>query len=169
MKILDLSAGNRAVWFNKQHPLATYLDKRESVKPTFVCDTRSIPSEVGEEFDLVVFDPPHVNFGKNAQMSKTYGHHTSEEIRDIVKLSSKEAHRVTKTNALMAFKWNDHDQKLDKILSLMSEWWEPLFGHATSVRTKHNCQTYWVMLRRIQSSSSMSQDKQNSPQESPQS
>lgn len=49
---------------------------------------------------------------------------------------------------LMAFKWNDHDQKLPRVLALMVEWWEPLFGHTTSSRTKHSCQTYWVMLRR---------------------
>lgn len=148
MKILDMSAGNRAVWFNKNYPDCTYVDVRPSVNPTVVADTRDLGNTVGEGYNLVVFDPPHVNFGANAAMSKTYGHHTTEQIRDIIRCSAKEAHRVTLPDALMAFKWNDHDQKLDKILALMSDWWEPLFGHATSSRTKHSCQTYWVMLRR---------------------
>lgn len=25
----------------------------------------------------------------------------------------------------MAFKWNDHDQKLDKVLTMMDEYWRP--------------------------------------------
>lgn len=82
MKILDMSAGNRAMWFNKNHPDAVYLDCRSSVEPTIVTDTRQMSADVGDGYDLIVFDPPHVNFGKNAEMSKTYGHHTTEEIRD---------------------------------------------------------------------------------------
>jgi hypothetical protein len=148
MKILDMSAGNRAVWFDKNYRDCVYLDIRSSVNPTIVADTRELPAAVGEGYQLVVFDPPHVNFGANAEMSKTYGHHTTEEIRDIIRRSVKEAHRVTVPDSLMAFKWNDHDQKLDTVLKLMVDWWEPLFGHVTSSRTKHSCQTYWVMLRR---------------------
>lgn len=148
LRILDMSAGNRAMWFNKDHPLTTYLDRREIVNPTICCDTREMPPEVGEGYGLIVFDPPHVNFGASAVMSQTYGHHTTEEIRDIVRRSAKEAHRVSRQDALMAFKWNDHDQKLEKVLSLMSEYREPLFGQLVAQRTKHACGTFWVMLRR---------------------
>ena len=149
MRILDLSAGSRAIWFDKQCSLATFVDIRPETNPTFVADSRNLPSEVGTGYDLVVFDPPHVNFGANAAMSKTYGYHTTGEIREIIALSAREAHRVTKENALMAFKWNDHDQKLKNILALMSEWWEPLFGHKVASRTKHSSSTTWVLLRRI--------------------
>jgi len=148
MKILDMSAGNRAVWFDKSYRDCTYVDIRPSVEPDIVADTRELPDAVGEGFGLVVFDPPHVNGGANGNISRDYGHHTTDEIRDIIKRSAKEAWRVTQPEALMAFKWNDHDQKLPKVLALMAEWWEPLFGHGTSSRTKHACQTYWVMLRR---------------------
>jgi hypothetical protein len=146
--ILDVSAGNRAMWFDKSHPEATFIDVRESVNPTVCCDSRALPSQVGSGFDLIVFDPPHVNFGANAEMSKTYGHHTTEQIRDIIKRTAQEVHRVAAPRALMSFKWNDHDQKLERVLALMSEWWEPLFGNIVSQRTKHSCMTYWVMLRR---------------------
>lgn len=148
MKILDMSAGNRGVWFDKTYRDATFVDIRAVVEPDIVADTRALPTEVGDSYDLIVFDPPHVNFGANAELSKTYGHHTTAEIRDIIAGSAAEAHRVSRPDALMAFKWNDHDQKLDRVLALMAEWWEPLFGHKTSVRTKHSSQTYWVMLRR---------------------
>ena len=148
MKILDLTAGNRAVWFNKHHPDCTYLDLRSEVDPDIVADSRDIPASVGTGYSLVVFDPPHVNGGAKGNISRDYGHHTSEEIRDIIQRSAREAHRVSVPDALMAFKWNDHDQKLKTILDLMAEWWEPLFGHKTASRTKHSCQTYWVMLHR---------------------
>lgn len=145
MKILDLSAGNRAVWFNKNHPLALYLDKRESVKPDIICDTRNLPDSVGKDFDLVVFDPPHKNCGPNSNMSKCYGYHTTSEILDTIEKTASEAHRVTKDNALMALKWGSADIKLKRVLDLMPQW-EPLFGHLT--KDGPRSQTYWVMLLR---------------------
>ena len=150
MKILDLSAGNRAVWFDKHHPDALYIDIRPEVEPDRVLDSRNLPFKKGE-FDLFVFDPPHVNFGKNAEMSKTYGHHTTKEIREIISETAEEAHRIGSLDALMAFKWNDHDQKLEKVMDLMTKWWEPLFGHKVSTRTKHSCSTTWVLLKRRRS------------------
>lgn len=148
MKILDLFAGNRAMWFDRNNPLTTFIDKRAEVSPSIVADTRALPPEVGAGYDLVVFDPPHVNFGANAKMSKNYGHHTTADIRDIIAGSASEAYRVSRAGALMAFKWNDHDQKLAKVLELLQPYWLPLFGTTTAVRDKHACATYWVMLMR---------------------
>lgn len=146
-KILDLSAGRRAVWFNKNHPMATYLDKRAEVNPTIVCDTRNIPESAGSNYDLVVFDPPHMNCGPNSNMSKVYGYHTTAEILDTIEKTGFEAHRITKPNALMALKWNNHDIKLDRLFKLLPKW-EPLFGHLT--KDGPRSQTYWVMLRRLE-------------------
>lgn len=148
LKILDLSAGNRAVWFDKKNKLCTFVDVRAEVEPDIVANSTALSADFAKDYNLVVFDPPHVNFGANAQMSKSYGHHTTAQIREIISGTAKEAHRVTAPDALMAFKWNDHDQKLDKVLALMSKWWEPLFGHKTSTRNLRSSQTYWVMLRR---------------------
>ena len=150
MKILDLSAGNRAIWFNKDHPLAVFLDKRAEVNPTIICDTRDIPAEAGSEFDLIVWDPPHMNCGPNSNMSKVYGYHTTAEILDLIEKTSGEAARVSKASALMALKWNNHDIHLDRVFVLMPQW-EPLFGHLT--KDGPGSQTYWVMLRKRDSTS----------------
>jgi hypothetical protein len=147
MKILDLSAGNRAVWFDKNHRDAVYVDVRPEVSPTVIADARSLPAEVGTEYDLIVFDPPHKNNGATGNMTKNYGHHTHDEIRRIVGEVAREAHRVSRPDALMAFKWNDHSLRLDTVLSLMSSWWEPLFGHGVSSQQRSSM-TSWVMLRR---------------------
>lgn len=148
MKILDLSAGPRGIWFDKQHQDTVFVDLRPETKPTIVADSRMLPFATGVNFDLVVFDPPHVNFGETAELSKTYGWFNTETIRDTIKRTAGEAYRVTRIDALMAFKWNDHDQKLEKVLALMHEWWEPLFGQKTSTRTKHASTTCWVLLKR---------------------
>ena len=146
MKVLDLSAGNRAVWYNKNNPICTFLDKRESVKPDIVCDTTNLPDAVGVDYDLIVFDPPHMNCGPNSNMSKVYGYHTTKEILRTIEGSGKEAHRVSKDNALMALKWNNHDIKLQRVFDLMPNW-EPLFGHLT--KNGPRSQTYWTMLRKL--------------------
>lgn len=147
MKILDLSAGNRAVWFNKNHPLAIYLDKRKSVKPTIVCNTNKLPKSVGDGYNLICWDPPHKNCGPNSNMSKVYGHHTTAEILETIAKTGEEAHRVSATGALMAFKWNNADIKLERVFKLLPKW-EPLFGHLT--KDGPRSQTYWVMLRRLE-------------------
>lgn len=148
LRILDLSAGNRAVWFDKQYPDAVYVDCRPEVAPSIVADSRALPADVGEGYGLVVFDPPHKNNAASGKMSVNYGHHTAAEIRDIVANTAKEAHRVTRDDALMAFKWNDHSRKLTDILEMLAPYWEPLFGHGVSGQQRHQSMTSWVMLRR---------------------
>lgn len=150
MRILDLSAGNRAIWLDKNNELATFIDIRPEVEPDVVCDSRSLPENIVGPFDLVVFDPPHVNFGVNGNMSKRYGHFNTETILDTIEKTSREAHRVTRSDALMAFKWNDHDQKLDKVLNLMSDFWRPLFGQHLKNRggADAKSQSFWVLLLR---------------------
>ncbi len=146
MRILDLSAGRRAIWFDKNHPLAVYVDRREEVEPTVLADTRDLRGKLGrKKFDLFVFDPPHMNCGRNSNMSRVYGYHTTAEILDTIEKTAMEAHRLGKKNSLMAFKWNTHDMPLKRILLLMQKW-EPLFGHLT--KDGPGSQTHWVMLRR---------------------
>lgn len=145
-----MSAGNRAIWIDKECELVTFLDIRKEAKADIVCDSTKLPRSVRGPYDLVVFDPPHVNFGKNGRMASRYGHFTTEQIRDTIIGTAKEAHRVTRKEALMAFKWNDHDQKLDKVLAMMDEYWRPLFGQHLKNRGGKDArsQSFWVMLLR---------------------
>lgn len=145
MKILDLSAGNRAIWFNKSHPDCLYIDKRKSVRPDLIADTRALP-KLPHRYSLLVFDPPHMNCGRKSNMSKVYGYHTTRTILDTIAKTGSQAYQVSKPNALMAFKWNDHDIPLSRALNLMLPFWEPLFGHLT--KDGPGSKTYWVMLRR---------------------
>jgi len=147
MRILDLSAGRRAIWFNKDHPFAVYLDKRPEVEPTVVCDTNEgIPKSVGSGFNLICWDPPHMNCGPNSNMSRVYGYHTTREILDLLEKTSAHVYQVAAPDALMALKWNNHDISLKKVFALLRGW-EPLFGHLT--KDGPRSQTYWIMLRRV--------------------
>ena len=147
MRIVDLTAGTRSIWFNKDQPGAIFIDIRKEVEPTFVRDARNT-GLADQYFDVVVFDPPHANFGKNGKMSKNYGHHSAAEIKALITGAAKEAHRISKRNAVMSFKWNDHDLTLNSALKLMADYWTPLFGQKTSVRTMRASTTYWVMLKK---------------------
>lgn len=147
MLILDLTAGNRAIWHNKKHPLAVYVDKRAKVQPDVVTNTdENLFETVGDGFNLIVYDPPHMNCGPNSNMSARYGYHTTKQILDSLKATAFQAHRVSLPNALMALKWNNHDIKLKRVFDLFHPYWEPLFGHLT--KNGPRSQTYWTMLLR---------------------
>lgn len=148
MKILDLSAGNRAVWFDPRCEAATFVDVRPEVAPDFVADSRALPAEIGDEYDLVLFDPPHKNNGATGKMAANYGHHTAQEITSIIAGTAREAHRVTRCGAFMAFKWNDHTRKLSSVLPLLAPFWVPLFGHGVRSQQRGRSVTSWVMLAR---------------------
>lgn len=62
--------------------------------------------------------------------------------------TAREAHRVTRPDALMAFKWSSHGLKLSTPLGLLAPYWEPLFGHGVTAPTRRERMTSWVMLRR---------------------
>lgn len=147
MKILDLTAGNRAVWFDKKYRDATFVDIRPEVLPDLVADARALPPDM-EGFDLILFDPPHDNYGANGRMTASYGHFTLPHIRETIAGGGKEAHRVSRPDALMALKWHNHGLALNTVLRLLAPYWEPLFGHGVSPATKRNRHTSWVLLRR---------------------
>lgn len=160
MRILDLSAGNRAIWFDPDRDDVMFLDARAEVGPTIVCDTRALPHEVGDGYTLIVFDPPHENTGRNSRFAqKSYGHWPLPLIRDTIKQTAMEAHRVSAKDALMAFKWNDHAWKIHTVLDLLSPYWEPLFGHGVRRQQRGKSMTYWVMLRRREVSSPTSTER----------
>lgn len=86
-----------------------------------------------------------MNTGPRSNMSKCYGYHKTQEILETIEKTGSEAYRISKSKALMAFKWNNHDIKLERIFKLLPQW-EPLFGHLT--KDGPRSQTYWVMFKK---------------------
>ena len=87
--ILDVTCGNRSIWFDKHNPLALYCDKRTEhhesdygsnkshrvldISPDIECDFTDLPFP-DNTYSLVVFDPPHLkSLSKDAWLRKAYG------------------------------------------------------------------------------------------------
>lgn len=145
-RILDLTAGRRAMWVNPKHPLCTYVDERADVSPDLVADAVALPFP-DAHFDIVVFDPPHGNLGHNSQMARRYGALTHTQIRNMVTRTGCEAHRVTKADGMMVLKWSDRDLKVPAVIALLPQW-EPLFGHCLNSRATRNHEVHWMLLRK---------------------
>lgn len=151
--ILDACCGSRMFWFDKTNPNVVFQDIREEDHE--LCDGRKLeisPDVIGdftnmkfddESFNLVVFDPPHMNkLGKNSWMSKKYGRLLPTWETDL-KSGFDECMRVLKPNGILVFKWNECQISVTKILSLIP--YKPLFGHPTSANGK----TRWFVFMKI--------------------
>lgn len=147
-RILDLSAGNGAMWFGERPPGVVAVDRRhcsENVR----ADSRALPF-CDDAFDLAVFDPPHTNFGANGKMTADYGHSTMPEIQDLIAGTGQETSRCVRISGLLALKWSDRDTGLPAVLGLMPMW-RPLFGHHVSQRARRSSSdristTWWLLL-----------------------
>lgn len=149
-KVLDACCGGRMFWFDKQNPLAFYIDSRNiepgfvrqrpnySVKPDKLMDFRSMEFE-DNSFYLVVFDPPHFKrAGPQSYMGNKYGV-LPKEWQEYLKAGFDECWRVTKENGTIIFKWNEYHIKTSEVIKALGR--QPLFGHTTNSKgtTKWMC------------------------------
>lgn len=145
-KVLDACCGSRMFWFDKENPDVTFMDCRQyyeelptghviNVNPDVVADFRDMPFE-DNEFDLVVFDPPHlIHAGENSWLAKKYGKLDelwSEDIRQ----GFAECMRVLRPSGTLIFKWNEEQIPLSDVLEAIGE--QPLFGNKRS-------KTHWLV------------------------
>lgn len=133
-------------WFDKNNPNVTFMDIREfedtlcdgrklKVKPDLIGDFRNIPFN-NNEFDLVVFDPPHlVKAGDSSWLAKKYGKLNPDTWKDDLSKGFDECMRVLRVNGTLIFKWNEEQIKLKDVLSCFSK--KPLFGNKRS-------KTHWL-------------------------
>lgn len=154
-KILDVTCGPRAMWFNKHHPAAVYCDKREIemtgiwkstekqserkciIKPDIVCDFTQLPFP-DDAFALVVFDPPHLIRAKEtAWLVKKYGK-LSDNWPQMLHDGFAECMRVLKPDGTLIFKWSEYDIPADKVWAAIGQ--KPLFGHHSGRKSR----TFWA-------------------------
>ena len=147
LKILDPCCGSRMFWFDKENPQVIFGDIRNEshvlcdgraleIKPDTEMDFRNLPF-VNDVFNLVVFDPPHLEKGgDNSWMVKKYGRLNPEWQQDL-KTGFAECFRVLKPNGVLIFKWNETQIPVSQILPLSE--FAPLFGHKSGKQQK----THW--------------------------
>ena len=153
--ILDVCCGLRAMWFNKKHPNAVYLDKRHrppgfddfrpnfSIEPDMVASWDKLPFD-DESFYLVVMDPPHlISKPESFRMIRYYGS-LDENWETSIKQGFDECWRVLKPNGVLIFKWSEASIKKKKILEVLGR--DPLFGHPNGSRVP----CHWLTFMKIE-------------------
>ncbi|MDT2635566.1 class I SAM-dependent methyltransferase [Enterococcus dongliensis] len=145
-KVLDACCGSRMFWFDKENPDVTFMDCRQyyeelptghviNVDPDVVADFRDMPFE-DNEFDLVVFDPPHLrHVGENSWLAKKYGK-LDELWPEDIRQGFAECMRVLRPSGTLIFKWNEEQIPLSDVLEAIGE--QPLFGNKRS-------KTHWLV------------------------
>lgn len=161
MKILDATCGFKGIWYQKNHPFVTFLDKRKekirhktenmkfksvrtyNINPDIVADwTKTLPFD-DNYFDMVIFDPPHIvsNRRKKGNMESEYGVLYNDNWKDVLSKGIEELFRVLKQDGVFVFKWCEttNQTKIENILKLFS--YKPLFGTRTGQANKN----HWVL------------------------
>jgi hypothetical protein len=151
--ILDACCGNRSMWFDKNHPNALYIDKREFeqlerqghqskivVKPDMVMDFRKMSFQ-DRSFKLVVCDPPHLTkLGDSGIYCKLYGK-LSPDWKTDLKDGFQEMWRVLDDYGILLIKWNDYEISFKELRKLFPT--NPLFANikngAGGSKTKWFC------------------------------
>lgn len=136
--VLDMTAGGRMMWPNKNNDIAVFVDKRFEVI-SFVdrgyvrehevfpdvqadwSDSAGLPFE-NSSFSQVIFDPPHLlRAGPNSWLRKKYGVLDKVTWKRDLERGFEEAARLLETNGTLIFKWNSDQIKLSKVLELVPD------------------------------------------------
>lgn len=148
-RVLDPCCGSRMFWFDRTNADAIFGDIRKEshtlcdgrqlvIAPDVVMDFTALPFEDGR-FNLVVFDPPHLeNPGPKGWQGLKYGK-LPKEWRDLLTKGFAECFRVLSPNGTLIFKWNETRIRIGEVLSLTPV--PPLFGHTTTQSAK----THWMV------------------------
>ena len=152
MKILDATACSREIWYQKNHPFVTFMDRRKgyyfyqypnspkkeeyNIEPDIVSEWKDAPFP-DNYFDMVVFDPPHIiqNSTKGI-LSTKYTQLNPSTWRNDLRIGIKKLFDVLKPDGIFILKWNECSAKKEEIFKLMH--YKPLFGS----RTGNN--THWI-------------------------
>ena len=148
---LDVACGARSFYFDKEdarvlkcdaHPRhLTLCDGRTlDVSPDRVADFRNLPFP-DESFNLVIFDPPHLDVGAGWQVDK-YGKLDARGWRDDLAKGFRECLRVLKPYGVLVFKWYEYHIPLKDVLKLCPA--KPIIGN----RRPKTSKTHWILFMR---------------------
>lgn len=139
MKILDACCGSKMFWYERNEPHTTYIDNRSEidqirdrdyvrnviVNPDIVADFRDLPFE-DNEFDLVIFDPPHlIHVGNNSWLKIKYGC-LPEDWPSYIRAGFTECIRVLKPTGTLLFKWSNNQISFSDVFKAIGQ--KPILG-----------------------------------------
>ena len=161
MKILDATTGFKGIWYQKNHPFVTFIDKRKGwmdgktknmtfknrrrwkIDPDLVVSWKDVPFP-DNYFDMIIFDPPHLilDRGKSIpQMAKAYGNLYSYNWRMELKEGIAKLFQILKPEGIFVLKWCENSVKVQEIIKLCP--YPPLFGSNT--KSKGRTANYWIL------------------------
>ncbi len=164
MKILDATCGFKGIWYQKNHPFVTFMDKRKGsfehlktnpnyklknnrrvvVNPDVVSEWKDAPFP-NNHFDMIVFDPPHIVIerGKKppAMASNCYGYLYRDDWRKVLSEGIKKLFDILKPNGVFVLKWCENSIKVDEVIKLCP--YPPLFGSNT--KSKGHTSNFWIL------------------------
>ncbi len=133
--VLDVCCGSRMFWFDKSDPRALYVDNRKEhhsidigtpgtrgrkpivVRPDYLASFTHLPFK-DSSFDLVVFDPPHIQREKaKGIFTRKYGF-LSGDWQQQIHRGFTECFRVLRSTGTLIFKWSEAEYPLSKVLEL---------------------------------------------------
>ena len=160
MKILDATCGFKGIWFQKNHPLVTFMDKRNGkyyfitpsgkkkctkVNPDIVSEWKDAPFP-DNYFDIVLASHvlEHVEDDRKAMrevhrilkpdgiLLLTTPYETWEQE---LKVGIKKLFKILKPEGTFILKWNECNKPINKIIKLFP--YQPLFGTRTGLNNKN--------------------------------
>lgn len=160
-QILDACCGGRMWWWDKAHPLAVYMDKREaprgsvgavtgrpewnpswSCEPDVLASFTEMPFE-DESFQLIVFDPPHIVREKQPPEGINglkYGALHPDTEQDDLRRGFAECWRVLARGGTLVFKWAG---PLDRVEPHFPA--RPIVGSRYAPRGSNGLGTRWII------------------------
>lgn len=108
------------------------------IEPDVQLDFRNLPYP-DNAFNLVVFDPPHLErAGGKSWLAAKYGK-LGDNWRDDLRKGFAECFRVLKKDGVLVFKWNETQVSVKEVLQLVPV--RPLFGHLSGRKGL----THWLV------------------------
>ena len=128
--ILDVTAGNRMIWANKNPPDVIFLDKEHGfrIDPDIIADNTHLPFRDNFKFVSIIFDPP---WGVNMPPWWTdkdraggtrgdfFGDFKSK--RELITYIHKAQREFQKYTGRLCFKWGERNVSLWNILPLFTK------------------------------------------------
>lgn len=146
--ILDPCCGSKMFWFEKDSDGVVFGDMRREnhtlcdgrslvISPDVQLDFTALPF-ASEIFDMVVFDPPHLEtLGESSWMAKKYGR-LLVGWQTNISAGFAECFRVLKSGGSLIFKWNEIEIPVSEVVKLAGI--KPMFGHKSGKMSK----THWL-------------------------
>lgn len=113
-KIIDVTCGHRIFWRKIQGKYnVIFSDIRPEVNPNYVMDVLSPIPEILERgpFDVVVFDPPHLDYSPTSMFFDKYGSISDSELTKMLETVNRYFTKLTKDRGLVIAKIFDDRRK----------------------------------------------------------